>query len=397
MLKSIAKRFLDYNRFIYLKRTISSKRKRLFAVDKVRNILCIQMNAIGDGIMTQPVWSALKSKITNARIDLICRPQIAPIFKEDVSLDSIYAFETENYRNWLFKRRSELETLIIEGNYDLLIDFTALPLTAAVCAKENVPPSIGFSRVIPTKLEKINLGMAYDINFEYSEVTPIRELMTRLISPWLNGTKINRIVPSIILDNTVTAEAKKILKDNNLKENEYIVLHPGAKWHPKKWPHLYWQNLIDLSLKQDLVPYLILGNHDDKYFIHQIVDHNSNPNIHTLINERLEVSAALIKLAKLCVCNDSAAMHISAAVGTPSIAIFGPVSPERSAPSSDENCTVLSNNEFCSPCALYYSKSRCRRGINFCMRSVDPKKVLDSINEKCQTEYNMAGLIANIE
>lgn len=383
MIKYILKKIIEFDKTNYLKRKILNKKKKAISIGTVHNILCIQMNAIGDSIMTQPVFAALKAKIPDARIDLICRPHIAPIFKNDPSIDAIYPFNTDKYRNWLFKRKSELETVLQNGIFDLLIDFTALPLTAAVCAIDKVPPSIGFKRSIRTTNGKIDLGSAYDINFDFSESMPIRELMAKLITPWYSSKNYNH-VPIIKFDSNVIEKANRVLKTLNLTKKKYIVLHPGAKWFPKKWPAFQWKNLIEISQKEKLLPYLIIGNHEDKKFIGIMVGDNHNSKIPTLVDENLDVSAALIKMSKLCICNDSAAMHISAAVGTPSIAIFGPVSPKRSAPGSDEGCTVLYNKEYCSPCTLHYTKERCRRGISFCMRSINASMVLNNIKTICQ-------------
>jgi lipopolysaccharide heptosyltransferase II len=380
MIKYIAKKTLENNMSTFIKKTILNRNKRPLSFDKLKNILCIQMNAIGDCIMTQPVFAALKSIIPDARIDLICRPHIAPIFKNDPSIDSILTFRTEKYRNWLFKKRFQLEGMLRNGNYDVLIDFTAIPLTAAICSKDGVPPSIGFKRLIRTTKGNIDLGSAYDLYFDYSESLPIRDLMFRLISTWSSkGTP--QYVPHIYLNDMDIKEAVKILNKKHLREKKYIVLHTGAKWIPKRWPKSYWKKLIEISANHTVLPYLIVGNSTDKDFIFDILDLCNSKEVSVVFNQNLTIAAALIKMSRLCICNDSAAMHISAAVGTPSIAIFGPVSPKRSAPTIDEGCNVMYNKEFCSPCTLYYSKKRCRRGLNFCMRAINPEKVFNKIEE----------------
>ena len=117
MIKNTIKKILEFNKISYLKRTILTKKRKALSIDNVRSILCIQMNAIGDCIMTQPVLAEIKSKIPNAKIDLICRPHIAPIFKNDDSIDSIFQFDTKKYRNWLFKKQYELNSKICMISY----------------------------------------------------------------------------------------------------------------------------------------------------------------------------------------------------------------------------------------------------------------------------------------
>jgi ADP-heptose:LPS heptosyltransferase len=127
------------------------------------------------------------------------------------------------------------------------------------------------------------------------------------------------------------------------------------------------------------LPIIMLSGPGDESLIGAITMDNLDHRIKTLIPEETDVAAAIIKKAAVCVCNDSAPMHLAAAVGTPSVALFGPVSPNRSAPSLEEGCSVLYEGMFCSPCTLYYSRSRCRRGLNFCMFAIEPSQVIEHI------------------
>ncbi len=157
-------------------------------------------------------------------------------------------------------------------------------------------------------------------------------------------------------------------------------MHPGGKWPPKRWPPEHWKKLIDSLVRELSFDVLILGSKEDGSLINNIFEgslHNTNTKCQLILSDELDISSAIIEAAALCISNDSAAMHIAAALKTKSIALFGPVAPIRSAPTREEGCTVLYENMFCSPCTLYYSRTRCRRGINFCMYAISPEKVLE--------------------
>jgi ADP-heptose:LPS heptosyltransferase len=178
--------------------------------------------------------------------------------------------------------------------------------------------------------------------------------------------------------------AKKLLKQNSLKEKSYIVFHPGAKWIPKRWPTKYWMKLIKKVISHSNYPIILLGSLDDAGTIESISKVINSEAIFPFISNDLILSSSIIKMATFCVCNDSAAMHIAAGVNTPAIVLFGPVSPKRAAPSEEEGCSVLYNDTFCSPCTLYYSRNRCRRGLNFCMFAINPSAVHNLIEDKLQ-------------
>ena len=50
MLKSLIKIILEREKSLYLEKTIFNKKKRIISLENVKNILCIQINAIGDSI-----------------------------------------------------------------------------------------------------------------------------------------------------------------------------------------------------------------------------------------------------------------------------------------------------------------------------------------------------------
>jgi ADP-heptose:LPS heptosyltransferase len=185
--------------------------------------------------------------------------------------------------------------------------------------------------------------------------------------------------PELFLSPNSRIRAGKILNSKQLKEKSYITIHPGAKWLPKRWPIAHYRELIKLVSKNTGFPIVLLGGLDDEKYITRILDGLGFETVHPITSEDLPVSAGIIESSLLCVNNDSAAMHIAAAVGTSSISIFGPVSPDRCRPSVEEGCHIFYDAAFCSPCTLYYSRDRCRRGINSCMYEILPLDVFDKI------------------
>lgn len=383
MIKSLIKRGASKKNNSYLKKIIGDKQKRDIAFDDIHKVLCIQMNAIGDTIMTQPAWSALKELRPNLIIDLMCQPHIAYLFQNDPSISSVLAYQNSKNRLWPFFDFGFIKQNIYNKKYDLIIDFTALPTTAAICAGTSAPPSIGFRRFISTPWYQTEITSAYDLSFDYSDRKNLREVMLHLLFPWgINGN--TKTSPKISISNNKLEKAQKLLKKNKVIEKSYIVFHPGAKWMPKRWPTAYWLELVKKVISHSSYPVILLGSNDDANRIESISNKIDSGTLIPFISNDLVLSSSIIKMAKLCVCNDSAAMHIAASVNTPAIAIFGPVSPKRSAPKEEEGCSVLYDDIFCSPCTLYYSESKCRRGLNFCMFAIDPSLVHNLIENKLQ-------------
>ncbi len=84
----------------------------------------------------------------------------------------------------------------------------------------------------------------------------------------------------------------------------------------------------------------------------------------------------LLLNSKICIANDSGIMHLSAALGRPGIAIFGPTDYSATGPISN-SWQVIYEKIACSPCF----KRECPYGHNQCMKICSPAKVVKQIQE----------------
>jgi heptosyltransferase-2 len=90
----------------------------------------------------------------------------------------------------------------------------------------------------------------------------------------------------------------------------------------------------------------------------------------------LQTLAGVMSLAAACVSNDSGAMHLAGAVGTPLAALFGPTREKETAPLTRHGgrSDVLINHVWCRPCML--------RECPFdhqCMSGLKPERVFESV------------------
>ena len=202
----------------------------------------------------------------------------------------------------------------------------------------------------------------------------------RLVSPWVDIDKESRS-PVLYIGDPTLKDATESLRVKGWFSKRFIVAHPGAKWTPRRWPLEHWRRLI--GKLGEILPYpiLLLGGTEDKGLLHSIAEEKRTTSVSCLASRETAFSAALIKLAALCVCLDSGAMHMAAAVRTPSVALFGPGHPDLTAPPQEEGAHLLYEGLFCSPCSQYYSRHRCRRGLNFCMHAIRPETVFHEVEK----------------
>jgi heptosyltransferase-2 len=104
-----------------------------------------------------------------------------------------------------------------------------------------------------------------------------------------------------------------------------VALCPGAVGAGKAWPPEHYAALAK-ALTQDGAAVWILGGPPETAIAREIAE-SAGAHARDLTGGDLREAILALAAADLAVTNDSGLMHVSAALGTPTIAIFGPTSP----------------------------------------------------------------------
>jgi ADP-heptose:LPS heptosyltransferase len=135
--------------------------------------------------------------------------------------------------------------------------------------------------------------------------------------------------------------ARKFFKEHNLVQSRTVAISPGGAKNPaydmdaKRWPAERFAEVAEELAKIGKV-ILVVGGPGDVQFAKAII--NKVPKaVNAAGMFSLRETAALIARASRLVCVDSGLMHVSVAVGTPVVAIFGPTDPMKLAPRGREH------------------------------------------------------------
>ena len=102
----------------------------------------------------------------------------------------------------------------------------------------------------------------------------------------------------------------------------------------------------------------------------------AGPHARDLTSTDLRNAILALKLADAAVSNDSGLLHVAAAIGTPSVGIFGPTSPWHWAPLNPLAATIETLTDVsCRPC----HKPTCRFAHHRCMREIPSSQVLTAV------------------
>jgi heptosyltransferase-2 len=122
-----------------------------------------------------------------------------------------------------------------------------------------------------------------------------------------------------------------------------VALSPGAVGAGKAWPPEHYAALAK-ALAQDGASVWVLGGPSETAIARQIAD-AAGPSVRDLTGTDLRNAILALAAADLSVTNDSGLMHVSAALGTPTVAIFGPTSPWHWKPLNPVSAILEPENE----------------------------------------------------
>lgn len=169
------------------------------------------------------------------------------------------------------------------------------------------------------------------------------------------------------------------------RENAHdVVLNPGFSGLMKNdyrahrgWPLASWAHLIGLLSERGGLSVAINGALDERGYFDSLL---AIPGVHSLFGATLQTLANSLLQARCLVSVDTGTMHLSAALGTPVVALFGPTNPELTGPYSKKvDCTVVRSGVDCQPCVRSAQQKRCT--FNRCMQALTPETVFASVKQ----------------
>ena len=166
-----------------------------------------------------------------------------------------------------------------------------------------------------------------------------------------------------------------------------MVLAPGAAYGAaKRWPSANFREVARRHIEQGGIV-VVVGSAGERAIGDEVLD-GLPANRAGNLSGKTSLSALyhLLKIARLCVANDSGIMHFAAALGTPGVAVFGPTDYCATGPVSDR-WNLVFDKEPCAPCF----ERVCPRGNPCCITKITPETVIEAIlalpGKAPRTEY----------
>ena len=171
--------------------------------------------------------------------------------------------------------------------------------------------------------------------------------------------------------------ARQMLATHGIPPKEHLIgVNLGTTWDTKRWSLENFAEVITRAQKRFKARILLTGSATEIPLGEALAQIAKVETVNLIGKTTLMQLGALIESCDLYLTCDSGPMHIAAAVGTPTIALFGPTSPTRHGPYG-ENHEVIEKPVECRPC---YKRKCMRRDLpHLCMTEIDPNEVVTQI------------------
>jgi heptosyltransferase-2 len=309
-----------------------------------KNLLIRGVNWIGDGVMTLPALRTLRKAIPEAKISLLVKPWVSPLFENNPNIDEIiiYGNEFKGVKgkiklSRMLKKKKFCSSILFQNAFDAaLITFLA-----------GIKERVGYNR------DGRGLLMTTAVS------VPKNEREVHQINYYLNlleqiGIHAGYSSPYIYLTLDERLYARDILKD---MKRPILGINPGATYgSAKRWFPERFAEIANWFIKDTLGSVIIFGGKNEVDIAQEIDKYILENKLFLAGKTSLRELISLISDCDVFVTNDSGPLHIAYAVRTPLVAIFGSTDPKLTGPpdmsasvGGDSNVVITANLP-CSPC-----------------------------------------------
>ncbi len=289
-------------------------------------ILIIRLSAIGDCVMASPIPQALRAHFPDAHIAWAVRDKSRAVVSGNPCLDEIIP-----WHGGLGGLRGAAK-LVRARRFDVVLETQGLIKSTLLMALSGAPhrlvsPRFGaLSRALSTQIIEHPPGWIYP---------PDRYLYwaKALGAPLPQQTRL--FVPQ---SDTDRAQAARFLSDNGVPDGALLIgINAGCSAPARKWSVLNFAAAANaLAAQFPDARFVLLGSAQDCADTAQLLQALPPQRAFDAAGQlSLRASAALIARCAVLLTGDTGPMHLSVAVGTPVVAICGPIKAAHRLPLHD--------------------------------------------------------------
>jgi heptosyltransferase-1 len=327
------------------------------------SILIILMGSLGDVARGLCLIDHIKRNLPQSRVTWLVESKWSELVRLNRQIDRVIIFKRSCRLSAVWEFFKDLR----RDRYDITLDLQRILKSGFISLLSGAKRRIGFHRRNAKEFNWIfnneHIGYSSDDLPKISHYLKFTEYLG-LSEPEKLEFGFSSLNPS--------KTAPEIIAKMN---QPYIVVVLGTSWKSKNWNYEGYAGLIQRILADRILKVVLVGDSSRASMAADLTQKFQTPDVIDLVGQTsLAQLAALLKGAAVGVGPDSGPGHVAADVQTPFVTLFGPTSPQRTAPFGNHHL-VVEAGWGCSP----GYKKRDSGHNEQCMNSIHPDAVMEKV------------------
>lgn len=344
--------------------------------DDPRVILLVQLDHLGDAVISTVMLPALRQRYPQASIEVLVGEWNQPLFEAMPEVDRVHVSRVNRFARgrrfgwllatlwwgWKLRRRRIDLAIDVRGEFPLAV---LLWLSGArrrvgwACGGGGflLTDSPAYVRHRPEVESRLALLAQLGVRPEHGE-------------PWRPGFRPSEAA------RRQACQWWEYIEEKNPSAGLRIVVHVGAGTTAKRWPAEHWRELIGWMAARFQAQLVLVGSKTDRIIARHILGPQPCEGVADWTGQLSLVElAAVVEQADLFIGADSGPAHLAAAVGTPVAVLFSGTNRPRQWQPTGDDVRVVRHRVPCSPC----HREQCPLASHPCMAELRPAQVADVV------------------
>lgn len=305
-----------------------------------KSFLVVRLSSLGDIVHALPAVSAL-AKIPSAAVDWVVETRYRDLLIGNPYLRNVIEIDTLgiNEKRWSFNSLMAIlksVSILREHRYDAVVDFQSLLKTAVLARCTSSDRRIGFTG------DWAREPMA-GILYTHKQCIPrqIHVIQANISLVESLGAQTNHWEFPLPDDMKVRKSLDKKLQKLGIQK--YLIVNPGGGWEAKRWSLRNYGELVRQLWKVSSLPIILSYGPGEEQLANDVLRRAGTSNAFTFATD-IPQFIALARRAKLFIGTDTGPLHLSTALGTPVVGIYGPTDPTTHGPFSPVDIFLRNSN-----------------------------------------------------
>ncbi len=336
----------------------------------INKILVIRFSSIGDIVLTTPVLRTLRERYPYAKLCFVVKKEFSEITKLFPHIDKVFVFDSKDGIRGLIRLIAEINS----EQFDLLIDLHWNLRSMLIYLFSQIRHKIHYSK--HRFLRLLRIWFKWQILPQQSHII---DLYFDPLTEFGILSSDNR-VPELKTDKDMGKNVLECLKELGIEDRDLVIgMCPGAKWETKQWPIDGFVEAGNRLMEELNAHIVLIGDASDIELGKRIEAWMDKKPLNLINWTSLLELPALIQRCDIVITNDSAPLHIAAALGVSTVSMFGPTTLDLGfGPHGNGKHIVMERDLPCRPCSSHGSK-KCPKNTHECMTAIIPEDIVDAV------------------